>query len=308
MDGMPPSKTQYLITAMRQEYAPGKLIVVLDDPEKERAEKIVLEPGVEVKGIAICSDGKPASGWSVDAQPDWWHCDHLLTGARIDSDGHFTLKHIVPGKYNLSISVPMGEGSSMSSPLTTVRLPPDKDLLELQIPRPSPESLVSIVGGIKFKGDKPTRDYEVLARSDNNELYSARIAPDVCTFQIRELPPGVYELRFQSTEIKEKVVKGVKAPSGDLDVELECTGNLKLRGVVVDKATGKALTQFKARVRKLRTLSGPNYVPENRWIDVRNDKGQFELEAIGPRGLHGADRGGRMGIVDQRSNQYGNRR
>ncbi len=281
--GLETSHAPYLITARKDGFAPSKVTVTLDDPQKVASARITMRKGVQVKGRAICSDGKPAVGWDIGAKPDWWHCLYGSKGALIDEDGYFTLEHIVPGDYTIHVGIPHGRGGgSISFLVSHARLPLDEGLLEVKIPRPSPASMVSISGRVKFIGGEPSRGVRITALSETHESYDDHLDGDEREFKIGPLPPGTYELRCVSTEFKEVRVKGVQAPAEGLEVEVEYTGKPRLKGIVVDAASGKPVTKFRGRVRKLRTLSGPNYVEDDRWQSFESPEGAVEIETTGP--------------------------
>jgi len=89
-------------------------------------------------------------------------------------------------------------------------------------------------------------------------------------------------VRFTGTNLEEKVLQNVRAPSSDLVVELEYMDKPKLSGTVVRADTNESVSRFKARARKIRTLRGPNYVVSERWTEFRNSQGQFSLAMAGP--------------------------
>lgn len=296
LGGIPASEAQIIITALSTEdYASEKLITKLSDPKTTQTAKIVMKKGVEVKGRALCSDGKPAAGWSVMLQPDWWATLYMPKSYPIDAQGNFTLQHVTPGNYSVNIYIPRGEGGGMSFQVTSAQLPPREGLLEFTVPRPSPGSQVAITGAVTIKGGEVKQGINISAQSasgSSGDTYfntgrssrprrpGEKAAAD--EFKIEGLQPGVYDLHFYSIEIGEKTIKGVKAPSSDLAVELEFRAKPHLRGQVVSAATAAPLTHYRARVRKLQTLSGPNYVPDGNWMEVDNPKGMFDLETVGP--------------------------
>ena len=108
--GLSPSQTNYIFGTSSRKYACSKLVKTLDDPNTKYEETITLSVGVEVSGKAICSDNKPAAGWSIRAMPTWWHFGASPSGVEIDEDGSFTLSHIAPDKYDITVGVPTGVG------------------------------------------------------------------------------------------------------------------------------------------------------------------------------------------------------
>jgi len=281
--GAPSSEHPYLVTAWHDDYAYNRVLVKLIDPDHEAKAKMTLRKGIEVRGRAICSDGKPAEGWEIGATPDWWHSAYCAKTYPVDEEGYFTLKHVAPGSYTISYDIrdPQGRGST-SYPLGARKLPPPGDLLELKIPRPSLASSVEIGGTIEFAGGEPKQHFSVVARSKDGRFYNLYLPPESRAFTFGQLPRGVYELRFESTEFRQKIVPDVKAPSLDLQVRIEFTGKTVIAFAVVDAATGRPIEKFKARLRKIRTLSGPNYVPGEGWSLFDDESGKGRLEAGGP--------------------------
>jgi hypothetical protein len=280
--GMPPSPKVWLVTVWHNDYAYGRVNITLNDADKVPKREVILKEGASVRGQAICSDGKPGTGWSINALPDWWHSNYLPMGAKIDDQGNFTLNHIVPGTYALSYSVPQGDHGSTSHGLNSVKLPPEGDLLEVKIPQPSPSSLVEISGTVTFKGGAPKGSFEVTAQSNDDQYHSVYMREGEREFKLASLMPGVYELRFRSNEFEDKVIPDVKAPTADLKVEIEVTGRPVLECQAVEAATGKPIEHFKARLRKLSTLRGANYMPDAQWQLFDGPTGGFDMETVGP--------------------------
>jgi hypothetical protein len=146
--------------------------------------------------------------------------------------------------------------------------------------------LASISGRIIYVGNKKPSSIEIYAYSPAGGRQSTYLHLDLGEekFTIDSLEPGTYTLRFQGQEFQEKTIENVQAPSSDLEVELVCDENAKpvLQGAVVRADTGKPVTRFKARARKLQTLRGANYVQTEQWAEFVNPKGQFKVETVGP--------------------------
>jgi hypothetical protein len=301
LGGFEPSSASYLITARhnvegnwvekngrryresRWDYAPGKLIVKLDDPDVLEIGTIVLKKGVVVQGYAEYADGVPAEGLEICPYPDWWHTNYCPEDYRIDANGLFTIPHITPGMYSIHVGFPHPDGGSTSFSVMQTELPlKSGELLFVKVPRKSPQSLVSISGRITFTTEKRPDNFEVSAYSPQAGHHHTRIGGKQDTFKIDSLEPGPYTVRFSGTNLEEKVLQNVRAPSSDLMVELEYMDKPKLVGTVVRADTNEPVSRFRARARKLRTLRGPNYVVDDRWSEFRNSQGQFSVEVAGP--------------------------
>jgi protocatechuate 3,4-dioxygenase beta subunit len=280
--GLTPSETEYIFGAMHKEYAFGKLQLKLNDPEVVASYVLVLAKGVDVSGMALCSDGKPATGWSIDALPDWWQFGIHPRGAAIGEDGSFTLSHVTPDKYDVSVSVPEGNGMSRSVQVQSgVELPTPS--LELKLPLPSPGTMGEIAGRVRIVGGKLTENIFIDATSvDRKHSGSAMLRAGADSFRVGPLPPGKYRLTFSSTEIEEKRLEGVTAPAKDLDVELKAVGKPRIEGTVVRAGTGEPVREFRLSIVKAGYMRGPNYVQDPRWRDFADAEGKFSVDVVGP--------------------------
>lgn len=281
--GLTPSDAEYLFGTVHKDYAFAKLQMKLDNPEKNYAHVLVLSKGVDVAGTALCSDGKPATGWTVYALPDWWKFGIYPHGAKIGDDGSFVLPHVGAGKYDLTVLVPSGGGMSRSESVQSDVALPGEGKLDVRIKLPSPSSMSVIAGRVRLVGGKPTGTISVDAMSEDRQVYtSSHIAADEETFSVGPLPPGRYRLSFSSTEIEEKVLNSVEAPTAGLEVELQVTGKPRIAGRVTRREGDEPLSNLRVRVVKLRSLRGPNYVQEAQWRVIDAADGRFEVDVVGP--------------------------
>ena len=284
-----PSATEYIFGTMNKNYAFAKLIKKLEDPGLQPEEVLVLMKGEDVSGTVLCSDGKPAAGWTINAMPDWWHFGTSPRGAKIAEDGSFTLSHIVPGKYDIKVGVPTGEGMTrVERARSDVSLPLNAGAsktgsLEIRLRIPSPQSMAAISGKITTSGRPFQERVSVYAQSENgSHRGSGSVMRGKSEFRISPLPSGRYTLTFSSTEIEQKKIHNVQAPSDDLEVELQVTGKPRLSGVVVHGDTGEPLSRFRVRVLKTGHLRGPNYVQQPQWQSIENAQGEFAVDVVGP--------------------------
>ncbi|MHC4759051.1 MAG: carboxypeptidase regulatory-like domain-containing protein, partial [Planctomycetota bacterium] len=299
LGGFEPSEAPYLITAfyidegsgegdvnerpeLLTDYAPGKLSVVLTDPNILVTGEIVLQKGMRIKGYAEYLDGAAAGGLKVISQPDWWHISYTGPMAEIEPNGFFTLDHIVEGKYNISIFFPSADGGGRYYPLFQSPLPIEEGLLTIRVPEKSPESLASISGTISYL-DGPLPSYvDVSAGSREHGSKHVTITENVEEFTIKGLEPGIYTLSFSGVNIEEQAVLNVSAPSEGLNVELRYVTKPIIRGIAVSAENNILLEDFKVRLRKLRMLRRSAYTQTDRWVEFRNAGGQFEIETVGP--------------------------
>jgi hypothetical protein len=281
--GLAPSDAEYLFGMSHKDYAFAKLQMKLDNPEKNYAQVVTLAQGVNVVGTALCSDGKPATGWSLYALPDWWRFGVYPNGAKIGADGSFVIPHVGPGKYDLTVLVPSGGGMSRSESVQSDVALPAEGQLDVRIKLPSPGSMSVIAGRLRLVGGKPTGTISVDAMSeDRQQRGSGHISPGEDTFSVGPLPPGRYRLSFSSTEIEEKVLNSVEAPTAGLEVELQVTGKPRIAGRVTRQEGDEPLSNLRVRVVKLRSLRGPGYVQEAPWRVIDDADGRFEVDVVGP--------------------------
>ena len=147
---------ELIVTTRSDDYASGRIAVTLDDPTVVVNRLIVLQKAAvgssDVKGTAVCSDGKPPTGWGIHA----YSIDtHASTPAPCCAEGSFTLPNVVPGTYDIVVDIPVGDGGKVFTPtrvISSVKLPADKPLV-VKIEYPSPASMATISGDIEFADD-----------------------------------------------------------------------------------------------------------------------------------------------------------
>ncbi len=284
LDGLKPSNEERLVATMTDDYGFARITLKLNDPAAVAEQRITLKRGSDVKGTALCTDGKPASGWRVNAMPTWWHFGSSPMGQVIGSDGSFALRHVSAEKYDVIVDIPSGNGMSLAKPvLTAVALPPAREPLALSVDYPSPGSMATIAGQIEFSGGKLQRGFHVFAYSTTgNYSGSAFLMPGQQEFTIGPVPRRTYRIQFESTEIEPLTLSDVVIPSDKLHITLKVRGTLVLHGTVVRQDTHKPVTRFRAQVTKLRTLSGPNYEQETNWHEFKDEHGAFSIDIAGP--------------------------
>ncbi|UCG48999.1 MAG: carboxypeptidase regulatory-like domain-containing protein [Phycisphaerales bacterium] len=278
-----PAETEFLITARHKDFAPKGHRLRLNDPAVIEFVELVMEKGTAVTGYAYYLDGVPAEGLEISAKPNWWHCLYVQATVPVDANGLFTLPHVAAGLYSIHVHIATGRSMSTSFAVSQATLPADTGPLLVTVPRKSPGSLVSISGKVTFPGGKRPRTVEVSTYSTSDgQFHNVHLDGNQDTFTIDSLEPGLYDLEFSGSDMEQKVVKNVKAPSSDLVVELKYSEKPKLEGVVVDAKTGSPVRRFRARARKLSTLRGPHYVQANRWVEFKDPRGAFSFEVVGP--------------------------
>jgi beta-lactamase regulating signal transducer with metallopeptidase domain len=272
LGGLEPSSAPYLITSICEGYAPGKLFVTLKEPARLETGKIVMQKGVSVKARAICSDGKPATGWFIQIEPQWWNRHHSPEKYPIDDEGNVTLEHVLPGDYRVWYYMPStGRGEYVMD----ATLPPQTEPIEFRISRSSPGSLVSISGTLDC-GSIRRKDTIYVSVREPKSGYAdeIRVEPDQTEFKIDNLAPGLYNLSFGSRELANKTIEGVQAPSSGLKVDLEFRKKFHLKGIVLDSATGRPIPKFRVRLREVKMWYGQ----DNKWRPFEDPQGRFEFE------------------------------
>lgn len=171
-----PSDKEYIVGTMRDEYGFGKLTIKLTDPEVVAEREIVLQKGTTITGKALCSDGEPPAGWRIGAMPSWWRFGVSPMGSVVAEDGSFSLSHIVPGPYDVKISIPRGEtGSSPRRVLENAELTEMPQPLSVKLDHPSPASLVFITGRVEHSGGSEEHGFWIFAddvgRREHSSFY-----------------------------------------------------------------------------------------------------------------------------------------
>jgi hypothetical protein len=308
LGGLIPSKVGYLIIAAhseslskdgtktstrQQDYAPGKLIAILNNTEYLESGQIVLQKGEDVTGRAVYADGKPASDLTVSVSRSYTYGNlgrsYGYGSYPIDAGGNFTLRHIVPGSYYISVVKQPEKGSTVTIADMRTDLPlADKGVLTINIPMNSSQPLVSIRGKLIFTSNNIPDSVYISASSVTGNHYSQadwrKPEKDACdmNFVVDQLVPEKYNLIFSSSYIKQKTVNNVDAPSEDLKVELDAFERFLISGTVINSQTGEPIQSFKALVKQVKPLSGTyNSQPAGGWQDMSYKDGSFCLEALG---------------------------
>lgn len=291
---LPVSQAAYVVTATREGFAPTHTMVTPKSAETPQEINLLLMPGLGVKGTVMCSDDKPAAGWEVYAQPDWWASNYMPRAVKIDKDGGFTLTDVGEGQYTLWLSIPSGEGGSSSRSIGSVTLGANPQPLRLKASVASPASRKKVTGRVHVTGKVP--GYIWVQANDlggGNEFLSANVKfgrdarkglkPDEGEYSFEGVPPGTYRVSFESAEIEPAAIEKIKLP-GELPlVELKPISKPRLAGRVIDAETGKPIQHFAVRARKVEHLGdGRGYVQDARWTQVSDPDGRFEIELVGP--------------------------
>jgi hypothetical protein len=293
LGGFPPNKMGYLIIATQSNYAPGKLIAILNSTEYIESGRITLQKGIDITGQVMYEDGVPASGLRISASR--WYVygnvgrSYFHDSCLVDTSGNFTLRHIVPDHYYISANIPIENGNLKSIAELDTTLPlPDNAPITINIAKQSTQPLASIRGNMIFTGNNIPDNVNISVSSMNGKYDSStqwqKSGKDACdtSFVTDRLVPGKYKLTFSSSYIKEKTVENVEAPSEGLEVELISFDKFILRGTVVNSQTGGPIQSFRARIKQLQSFSGDqNYQSFRPWQNINNTEGKFNIEAFG---------------------------
>lgn len=275
---------EYVLAFAKQDFVPTLFIVKIDAPKTILERKVVLKRGVPIKGTSFYSDGEPVKGGRIVAIPSWWQPNWYPFGEEVKADGTFVLPHIGPGRYDVTLTVP---GRSELWPrLDHVDLVGATKPLSLNMRSPSPGPMVLIKGHLHFIGAKPRRVLWITAdSSDRLRTTDRKFDPTSGNeFEVGPLPAGKYDLIFHSPEIEVKRVKGVTAPTDDLQVDIQVTPMIALHGfVAVSGAKGtQRVGYFRIRLIKMRNLRGSRNQPREDWQRIYDPKGEFTTELPGP--------------------------
>jgi RNA polymerase sigma factor (sigma-70 family) len=296
---LPVSKTDYVVVATTVGYSPAHALATASSIDKPVEINLVLDKGYTVRGVAICSDNKPATGWKIIASPNWWSTHSFPDGFPIDKNGNFTLEDVGSDKYTLYVEIPSGDIVSWEQ-CGTVTMPPAEQPMRVNVPVPSPASRINFAGRVRFVDDKGTASpgqesirVQAVSQADDRQSYEGLIQPNrndnaalpkgEAPFDIGGVPPGVYQVSFESSMIERKVLDRVEWPGKLPLIELKVIGKPHLIGTVLAADTGKPVTQFAVRMQKDETIGeGTNWGQDTRWIQVGDQAGHFDVELVGP--------------------------
>jgi len=266
----------------RFNYAPAGVEVFLTDPNQIQVIEVVLKKGQKVRGYVQYQDGEPADDITIIPEPEWWHADLSIPSFEVDPNGFFTFEHIVPGAYNILALIPIGEVWSRRRILRTELPPGESEFLYVDIPMKSPKNLASISGTIEWIGEKRPRYIRIEAYSASYGRYFIQIRNfENNSFLIDRMEPGIYRFQVYGDILESVTINDVQAPLENLVLELTCAEKPRLRGTVVDATSKNPLSKYEVRVRKLKTLRGPDFTQFDRWFTFEGDNGKFEIE-VGP--------------------------
>ncbi len=292
--GLEPSSTKYAIGVQSESHAFGHLIIDAGNPDVIEDHRIVLKNGKTVKCKAVCSDGKPPAGWRVNALPTWWAFGVYPRGPEIAKDGTFDLQHIGDDNYNVSISIPMGDGmTSMRPVLTDAPLAMMKQPVPIKLDYPSPSSMNYLNCKIRWIGQPLDKGFSISGYSSETRHHiSHYVKKGLTEVKVGPIPKGTYRIRPEDPAIEVmnlRKIKNlvdldhVKVPNQKpIQIVLRVRGKPHVQGTVIDAKTKKPITLYQYRMVKIRTLEGPNYVQDDEWKLANSEDGSFRSDVVGP--------------------------
>ena len=278
--GLKPSKVRYIFGVWHDDYAYEKHTELVTSSDATDVRTITMQKGVTVQGKALCADDKPAAGWLVKAMPAWWHYGASPRGVPIADDGSFTLEHILPGEYQVSIGIPKGAGSISVRNVLAADLLQLPQPVQVKIDQPSPGSMVEISGRITIEG-QPTKGVWLEAfskdRKHSDDIY---LDENATTFKF-ELPKGIYTIRSRAVTIEPFELENVTAPTKDLEILLKEAVQPVLAGKVVLPDGKTPANHFRISIVKTRSLKGNDFSQDSKWKEIHNADGAFSVKLNG---------------------------
>ena len=296
---LPVSAAPARVMVDAEDHIPAMATVTPESVDHPQSVDVTLYDGHAVHGVALCADGKPAKGWKIYPQPTWWQKNRGLPYsfyAEIDGNGRFTLNHVDEGLCGLQLTKP---DTNEIFDLGVFTFPAaNGEELHVTVPGPSPGSRPSLSGRLTFSGAGGLPAYldisvishgaEHVARQEfiqvgqNVDHTSEEIQTQGLAFEIKDLPASEYTLKFSATDMDARVIEHVRIPGPPVNVDLNINGKPRLAGTVLDPA-GRPVTHFAVRVKQIEHLGqGDYYVQEEKWVQVADDHGHFNVELVSP--------------------------
>ena len=293
--GLSPRQSPYLITAKAKGFAKNYGTAIANDPEKPVETEIVLKKGKVIRGTAICTDGNPPAGWGISASPAWDKSGVYANGVKIAEDGSFEIPDVGDGPHKVVIAIAVGNsGTRYATVLADANLVAMKQPISVKLDYPSPKSMTYLDCKIRWIGKPLERGFQVNCYCADLQHHSFQfVRTDKGNeFKIGPMPAGIYRIRPESSQLEVMNLRGVKnlddlahvkVPSDKpLQLVLRVKGKPHVQGKVVDAKTKMPIEDFRYRVNKIRTLSGPNYVPGDEWETTKSKTGEFREDVSGP--------------------------
>lgn len=295
IEGLLPSKAAYFVTAKANGFAQSFQAVLANDPEKGSETKIVLKEGKTIRGKSVCTDGHPPAGWRIFATPAWDKSDRYAEGSKIAEDGSFEINDVGEGPHKLTIAISIGEsGRRYATVMSDTDLQKMEQPISVKLDYPSPQSMTYLECEIRWIGKPLKRGFQLngYCADLQHHVFQFVSTKDGNNVKLGPMPAGVYRIRPESSQLEVMNLRGiknlndlnqVKVPADKpLQLVLRVKGKPHVQAKVVDAETKKPVQDFKFRINKIRTLSGPNYVPGDEWEVAKTKTGEIQEDVSGP--------------------------
>jgi len=198
--------------------------------------------GATVNGLLLDQDGKPLAGleiWAAkkrsarSAQFLSFERDHVDLRTQTDSEGHFTLRELAAGNWWI------GPGAGSDSPVA-----PTAEALELADGAVR-ELTLRVYRGLFIRGrvltatGEPAQRSRVTGEGKPGEYFEGSSVTSDGGYRFGPLTPGSYSLYAYGFE-KYSSSEPVSATAGDSNVVLQLKLGGRIRGRVIDSASGAA--------------------------------------------------------------------
>lgn len=276
------SDGEITLAAKRRGLPTGKSDPVSVKPGTTRTGvRITIPRGIEVAGVVTNLNGDPLRDASIrftaEAGPQNRMVVRRITGLRAidpeliytDAAGRFTA-NLESGKYDALVQR-QGYASVM---LTAIQVQSGIEPLEVQLTEGA-----TITGRVVRPDGSGVSDVNVSLMSNQTRLEPnpAVTGPDG-GFTLTDLTPGPVTLWAMSFEQNIREIRTTEAPTADLVIEIPAGGTI--RGRVVDKGTGRPVTNFEVGPSGERRGAGVVMMGPANLTRFQSDDGSFELENI----------------------------
>ena len=301
--GIKPSEEDYILkvthhTTREEVYSDGKVHnmtiydyafagknIKLNNPDVIEKVEIVLEKGIQVEGYIEYADGIPATNFEVRAQPSRVKALPFANNFKVDESGYFTLDHIVPAAYDISVEVNKSGFINEIYSQKEIYLPKiNNELFVITLPEKYDPD-----GALNGTFTIPDLDgpciLKINAVSEELDFYTDSVIVNQDTtkysFNINDIKSGEYTVCFRGGNYY-KEIQNVKVPGELLDVEIPKLQKPVLEAVVLDYNTNKPITNYRIRAKVIRNFNLINSGQTEKWLIINNENGKSEISTQGP--------------------------
>jgi hypothetical protein len=211
---------------------------------KDAAIKVIVSPGIELRGVVVDEKGLPVADAGIVAVQD------PIGGVPLALDAAMSSGAVQPlvrsdreGRFKLQLNSRTHDLGIWKSGFSGARvgdLTPVADAEELRVVL---DKGVEIRGRVVSSGKAVTAG-TVIASSDEGAFLMTDVGADG-SFTFSALRPGPWEIEFQDEEQRSGEARAT-APASDVVIDLPATAQVRVR--LVDAATKAALTQYRMEV------------------------------------------------------------